>query len=46
MDTEEYYDYFQSSPFLEEFDNPFPNKPFIDELENYRKLWQIQELCR
>ena len=43
MDTEEYYDYSQSSPFLEEFDNPFSNKPFIDELEeNYRKLWQFR----
>ena len=39
MDTEEYYDYSQSSPFLEEFENPFPNKPFIDKLEdNYGKL--------
>ena len=43
MDIEEYYDYSQSSPFLEEFDNPFPNKPFIDELEeNYGKLWQFR----
>ena len=43
MDTEEYYDYSQSSPFLEEFENPFPNKPFIDELEeNYGKLWQFK----
>ena len=43
MDIEEYYDYSQSSPFLEEFDNPFPNKLFIDELEeNYGKLWQFR----
>ena len=39
MDTEEYHDYSQSSPFLEEFENLFPNKLFIDELEeNYGKL--------
>ena len=44
MDTEElHYDYSQSSPFLEENENPFPNKPFIDELEeNYGKLWQFK----
>ena len=43
MDTEEYYNYSQSSPFLEEFENPFPNKPFINELEeNNGKLWQFK----
>ena len=40
MDTEEYYDYYQSSPFLIEFENLFPKKLFIDELEeNYGRLW-------
>ena len=43
MATKEYYDYLQSLPFLEEFQNPFPKKPFIDEFEeNYDKLWQFK----
>ena len=43
MDIEEYYNYSQSFPFLEEFKNSFPNKLFIDELEeNYGKLWQFK----